>query len=99
MIKKPLYTFDNISATGLDQVPLNNLILIESDGSGSPKLILYTDNSGIDHNTTISGLLALTSQYEEVTGAASSGGDQNIDAGRADTVYGGTITIDCGGAA
>ena len=54
MIKKPVYTFDTTASTGIDRVPLNALMLIEdSDGTGTPKLIYLNNKDTIDNNTTI----------------------------------------------
>lgn len=59
MIKKPLYTFDDETSTGLDKVPVNAPVLIESTG----RQIVLTDKTSIDGATTITQLLALTSQF------------------------------------
>lgn len=138
MIKNPLFVFEGTTSKGLDKVPSNRLAFIEdSDGAGTPLLIVIQDKTSVDADTTIATFLALTAQYDivgdylhpigdgnlhvpatdgvtagyilttdGVAGDASwqpetpseGGLDQNIDAGAADTVYGGTITIDCGGA-
>ena len=66
MVKKTLYTFNNTVDTGIDKVPLNNIIFIEdSDGTGIPKLIDLLDKTSITSVTTIAELLALPSQWTE----------------------------------
>lgn len=71
-MKKSVYAYDGTASTGLDLVPQDNLILIEdSDGSGTPKLILLTDTSGITDVMTVATLLALTAKWEEVSSSGS----------------------------
>lgn len=64
MSKNIFYTFDNVSSTGLDKVPVNAPILIEDAGSGIPKFIMITDKTGITSSSTVTDLLALTSQWK-----------------------------------
>jgi hypothetical protein len=47
--KRPLYVFENATETGLDEVPLNRLVLVESLKS----LYYYDDNIGVSSTTTI----------------------------------------------
>ena len=61
MISKPTFNFDGLTSAGLDKVPLNSLILIESTG----QQIILTDKTTITDTTTITTLLGLTSQYIE----------------------------------
>jgi len=75
MIKKPLFSFDNVNSTGLDTVPLNATIIIEDSSSGanepeSPKLIYIFDQTNITGSTTIGYLLSnLTNQWAELGGS------------------------------
>lgn len=63
---KPIHTFEGLTSTGLDVVPLYSRIHIkDSDGSGTQREIILTDKTGITSATTISALLALTSQYDD----------------------------------
>ena len=71
MVRKPLFTFDNTSATGVDEVPVNAAILIEdSDGNGKPKFILLTDKTNLTSTTTINDLLTTYSSQWELLGVA-----------------------------
>lgn len=63
MNRKPVFSFDNTTSTGIDQVPVNGVILIEDDGSG-PRQIVLTDKTGITGTTTIATLLdTMATQY------------------------------------
>ncbi len=97
MTRKPTFSFNDTDEVGIDQVPLNALILIEDDsepanGTGSPKLIYLNDKTSIDGATTISELLALTTQWNEVGGGSLSRSVYNFTATAAQTVF--TITYD-----
>ncbi len=71
MIKKPLFTFKSGSSVKVDQVPLYGSILIEdSDGSGTPKLIYLKDTTGIDAVFDIDDLLADDTLWDELGGAS-----------------------------
>lgn len=63
MNRKPVFSFDSTTSTGIDQVPVNGVILIENDGFG-PRQIVLTDKTGITGATTIADLLALPAQYK-----------------------------------
>ncbi len=64
MQRKTINSFDNVSSTGIDNVPQNGVILVEdSDGAGSPSLLVITDKTGITDTTTIADLLLLPNQY------------------------------------
>lgn len=68
MTPKPTFSFDSLTSTGLDKVPLNNIILIEdSNGSGKPKQIIIKDKTGVTAATTVSAFLALTAQWEPLS--------------------------------
>ena len=56
MNKKPLYTFDNETSVGLNKVPLNSMVMIESY-FGVPKYITYVDHTGVSSATTIEELI------------------------------------------
>ncbi len=62
MVKKPIYNFDNGTSKGLDLVPVNGTILIES----MSKMILLIDKAGVDGATTIDDLLALPAQWKPI---------------------------------
>lgn len=66
MIRKHLHTFDGPTSTGFDTVPLNQPILIESDGNGNPQMLMLIDKTGITSATTASDLLLLTAQYKSL---------------------------------
>ncbi len=70
MVKKVLYTFNNENSKGLDKVPLNSVIFIENN-SGSPKLLVLTDDASITDSTTITTFLGLVDQWEEFDTGAS----------------------------
>ena len=66
MVKKTLYTFNDTTDTGLNRVPLNNVIFIEdSDGTGIPKFIVMLDKTSVTSATTVAEFLALTTQWTE----------------------------------
>ena len=52
MQRKILYSFDNTTSTGIDQVPINGVILIENSG-GLPKFTFVNHKTGVDKFTTI----------------------------------------------
>lgn len=79
MVRKPTYSFDGTSSTGLDQVPLNGVILIENDGDGvdSPKLIYLYDTTGITSSTTVNTLLTtMDDQWGELGGGGGGAFDE-----------------------
>jgi len=65
MIKKPIFSFDNLTSTGLDKVPLNSIISIES----TKQMLLLTDKTSVTSVTTISTLLGLVGQYTSLDSA------------------------------
>ena len=66
MVKKALYSFDATTSTSVNRVPLNSYILIEdSDGFGTQKMIYLKDLTGITAATTIADLLAATALWTE----------------------------------
>lgn len=66
MVRKALFSFDNVTQTGIIDVPINNLVIIEdSDGNGASMLLVLKDKTGFDANTTIANLL-ITDQYREI---------------------------------
>ncbi len=68
-MKKPIYSFDDTTNTGIDKVPLNSPVLIEdSDGAGNPILIYLSDKTGLDSGTTIADLLQLPTQWSSLGG-------------------------------
>lgn len=74
MTKKPVYVFDTALSTGIDIIPVNNMMLIKDmDGAGTPKLIYISDKTSITNTTTITELIALTGQWYEIGGAGSGG--------------------------
>ena len=58
--KKPVYVFETDSDTGIDQVPLKRLVLVERIGTTSPviRLFLLRNKNGVDSNTTIAQAIA-----------------------------------------
>ncbi len=79
MTKKPMFSFNDTTSTGLDLVPLNSQILIESSTSGNPQIIVLTDSTNITNATTIDWLLTnMKSQWNEVGGVVS---DTTVDTG------------------
>lgn len=70
MTPKPLFSFENLASTGLDNIPLNGLIYIaDADGAGLPRLVKLTSLVGITPASTIALLLATPTHFEEI-GAA-----------------------------
>lgn len=68
MVKKTFYTFDSTTDTGVDKVPLNNVMFIEdSDGAGTPKFIMLLDKTSVTSASTVADFLALTSQWTEAS--------------------------------
>jgi len=64
MIRKPIFSFDDTTSTGIDVVPVDSVILIENNtGIDSPLLIYLFDKTGITSSTTIATLLTLTTQW------------------------------------
>ena len=90
MTTKPFYTFDAVTDTGVDLVPLNSTIQIEDSG-GVPQYITLTDRTGIDAATTISALLLLTAQYEPLSSPAYTA--VNFSAGADQSLFGLTYTV------
>ena len=62
MLKKPIYSFDDETSVGLDAVPINGLVLVESTGQ---QFILKNKITPVlvDSNTTIADLLGNATQY------------------------------------
>ena len=67
MIKRLTYTFADTSETGIDEIPLNSVVLIEdSNGLGKPVQFILIDKTSVDSATTIAGFLTLTAQWTEI---------------------------------
>ena len=71
MIRKPIFSFDNLSSTDVDQVPLRNLICVEdADGLGTPLYVILIDDTGITETTTINEFLTDTSLWAPLDGSS-----------------------------
>ena len=60
MTPKILNTFNTVTSTGVDRVPLNSVILVEVSASSKPLIFILTDKTGITSSTTIADVLAGT---------------------------------------
>ena len=57
MTPKILNTFNTTSSTGVDKVPLNGVIFVETGSSSKPIIFVLTDKVGITASTTIADVL------------------------------------------
>ena len=59
MRRLPMYQFNNVDSTGIDAVPINTAVLIiDSDGSGTPKEIVKIGKGTLTNASTITDFLA-----------------------------------------
>lgn len=62
-MKKPIFIFDDVWETGLDQVPEDSLIMIKENLDGESQFLVLEDLTGIDGSTDIFNLLKLPELY------------------------------------
>jgi hypothetical protein len=105
--KSPIWEFSDTSQTGIDKIPLNRLVFIQSTG----QMFQKTSNSGLSGTSTVADLLKDTSLFKSISGGATGGNsvfnldnsvvasDYTIPAGRSATTIAdgtGTVTINGG---
>ena len=65
MIKKPIYTFKDVTDTGIDKVPNNSTVFIKDNGLGTSKqILLLVKDAGWDDTTPISTVLSATTRWQ-----------------------------------
>ena len=74
--KDPIFTFDNVEARGINNVPNHNTIMIiDADGQGTARQVIKISNTGMMFTSTIQDFLNDPSLYNEVQSSI------NIDGG------------------
>jgi hypothetical protein len=68
--KSPVWEFLDLNQTGIDKVPLNRLVFIQSTGQMLQKI----SNNGLTSTSTISDLLNNSSLFKVVSGGGATGG-------------------------
>ena len=65
MVRKAIYTFNDVNDTGIDSVPINGIIAIKSDTNSNYKEILLLSKDGAwDETTTIATVLSATTRWK-----------------------------------
>ena len=73
MKTNPVYHYKSTASTGIDKTPLGVLVLIEdSDGVGSPKLVRKITQGNLISTSTIADFLTDTTLYKEISGGTTS---------------------------
>ena len=67
MKKKPIYIFNGLNNTGIDNVPNNATVLVLDNGSGFPVIFQKIKHGQTKHQTTIGDFLLDSSLYKFIT--------------------------------
>ena len=70
MTPKILHTFNSTTSIGVNEIPLNAIILVEQDAYGDPRIFILTSKVGITATTTIGDVLNGTNWSYPVTYSA-----------------------------
>ena len=65
MTNIPVYVFNTTTDTGIDEIPVNGLIIIKDDGSGQLRLGVKKDMSTFDENSTVADLMNASGAFGE----------------------------------
>jgi hypothetical protein len=67
MKTNPIFQFNTTTDTGINEVPAGaKVLIIDGDGSGTPKEVIKTALGTLDGDSTIADFLANSSLFSEV---------------------------------
>jgi len=93
-ITRPVYQFDDETSTGIDSIPLNELVLVESL-NGSPTMFYYNNSTNVTETSTIGEIIG--DQKRVLAGETIVSIDADHDARDGDSIFAdatsGAITI------